>query len=61
LTPRAGAPGARAHDVFVKCFEKGVLTRYTADIPAFSPPLVVDDAQIEEIFATVAQTLAETE
>ncbi|QCP50710.1 aspartate aminotransferase family protein [Trinickia violacea] len=61
LKPRDGAPGARAYEVFVKCFEKGVLTRYTGDILAFSPPLIVDEQQIDEIFTTVAQVLRETD
>ncbi|WP_374710341.1 aminotransferase class III-fold pyridoxal phosphate-dependent enzyme, partial [Paraburkholderia terricola] len=61
LAPRDGAPGARAYDVFVRCFEKGVLTRYTGDILAFSPPLIIEEAQIEEIFATVGEVLRETE
>jgi beta-alanine--pyruvate transaminase len=61
LKSRDGAPGARAYDVFVKCFQKGVLTRYTGDILAFSPPLIVDEQQIDEIFTTVAQVLRETD
>jgi beta-alanine--pyruvate transaminase len=60
LAPREGAPGARAYDVFVRCYEKGVLTRYTGDILAFSPPLIVEEGQIEEIFATVGEVLKET-
>ena len=61
LQPRDGAPGARAYEVFVRCYQKGVLTRYTGDILAFSPPLIIDEAQIEEIFSTVAQVLKEVE
>jgi beta-alanine--pyruvate transaminase len=61
LAPRAGAPGARAYDVFVRCFEKGVLTRYTGDILAFSPPLIIEEVQIDEIFRTVAEVLKETD
>jgi beta-alanine--pyruvate transaminase len=45
--------------VFVRCYEKGVLTRYTGDILAFSPPLIVEDGQIAEIFATVGEVLKE--
>jgi beta-alanine--pyruvate transaminase len=59
LAPRDGAPGTRAYDVFVRCYEKGVLTRYTGDILAFSPPLIVEEEQIEEIFGTVAEVLKE--
>ncbi|KXU89348.1 omega amino acid--pyruvate aminotransferase [Paraburkholderia monticola] len=60
LSSRDGAPGTRAYDVFVRCYEKGVLVRYTGDILAFSPPLIIEEAQIEEIFETVAQVLRET-
>jgi beta-alanine--pyruvate transaminase len=30
-----------------------VLTRYTGDILAFSPPLIIEEAQIDEVFKTV--------
>ena len=59
LTSRDGAPGARAYDAFLKCFEKGVMVRFTGDILAFSPPLIVSEAQIDEIFAIVKSTLHE--
>jgi len=57
LQPRDGAPGARAYEAFVKCFEAGVLVRYTGDILAFSPPLIIEDDQIEQIFSTVRKVL----
>lgn len=50
LAQRAGAPGARAYDVLVRRFEKGVLTRYAGDILAFSLPLIVGETQFDEIF-----------
>jgi beta-alanine--pyruvate transaminase len=59
LEPREGAPGARAYETFVRCYQKGVLIRFTGDILAFSPPLIVDEKQIEEIFSTVALVLRE--
>jgi beta-alanine--pyruvate transaminase len=58
LESRAGAPGARAYEAFVKCFEAGVLIRFTGDILAFSPPLIIEEAQIEHIFSTVREALA---
>ncbi|MGG1949322.1 aspartate aminotransferase family protein [Trinickia sp. NRRL B-1857] len=58
LESRPGAPGARAYEAFVKCFEAGVLVRYTGDILAFSPPLIVSEDQIDRIFDTVRQALA---
>jgi beta-alanine--pyruvate transaminase len=57
LEPRQGSPGSRAYEVFLGCLERGVLIRYTADTLAFSPPLIVEPAQIEQIFAAVSETL----
>jgi beta-alanine--pyruvate transaminase len=37
-----------------------VLLRYTGDVLAFSPPLIIDESQIDEIFTTVANVLKET-
>jgi beta-alanine--pyruvate transaminase len=57
LESRPGAAGARAYEVFLKCFEAGVLVRYTGDILAFSPPLIVNEQQIDQIFSTVRDAL----
>jgi beta-alanine--pyruvate transaminase len=57
LEPRPGKPGARAYEAFLKCFEAGVLVRWTGDILAFSPPLIAEPAQIERIFSTVRDAL----
>jgi beta-alanine--pyruvate transaminase len=57
LAPKPGAPGSRGLDALVKCFEAGVLIRYTGDMLAFSPPLIVEKAQIEQIFGTVKDVL----
>jgi len=53
----AGKPGARAFEVYTKCFERGLLIRQTADIIALSPPLIVEPAQIDEIFTTLGSVL----
>jgi beta-alanine--pyruvate transaminase len=53
-----GRPTARAFDVFQKCFwEKNVLIRTTGDIIALSPPLIIDKAQIDHLFGTIADVL----
>jgi beta-alanine--pyruvate transaminase len=57
LEPRPERPGSRAYEVFLRCLERGVLVRYTGDTLAFSPPLIVEPAQIEQIFGTVAEAL----
>lgn len=57
LEPRPGKPGTRAFEVFLRCFEKGVLIRVTGDIIALSPPLIIEKAQIEQLADTIASVL----
>jgi len=57
LEPRAGAPGARGFDVFVDCFNRGVLARVTGDIIALSPPLIIEKAQIDELVGTIGAAI----
>jgi beta-alanine--pyruvate transaminase len=57
LAPRAGQPGRRAYEVFVRAFEAGVLIRVTGDIIALSPPLIVEKAHIDRIFECVGTLL----
>jgi len=47
LAPRPGAPGQRGYEVFVDCFERGLLIRVTGDIIALSPPLIIELEQID--------------
>jgi beta-alanine--pyruvate transaminase len=58
LEPIAGKPTARAFDVFLRCFERGVLVRTTGDIIALSPPLIIERSHVDEIFGTLAEVLA---
>ena len=58
LEPRAGAPGARAGEVFHKCFDAGLLVRYTGDIIAMSPPLIIEQDHIDELVGKLAAVLA---
>lgn len=54
----AGKPGARAYEVFSQCFwDKGVLIRTTGDIIALSPPLIISEAQIDELFSSIVSVL----
>ncbi len=57
LAPRPGAPGARAYDVFVDCFQKGLLIRVTGDVIALSPPLIIERGEIDLLVATLADAL----
>lgn len=61
LKPREGAPGARAAEVFQKCYEQGVLLRYTGDIIAISPPLIINEEQITQIFNVLGNVLKQVD
>jgi beta-alanine--pyruvate transaminase len=60
LEPRPGKPGARAFEVFLKCFERGVMVRQTGDIIAVSPPLIIEPRQIARIVDTLGPVIRET-
>ncbi|MCW5729175.1 MAG: aspartate aminotransferase family protein [Alphaproteobacteria bacterium] len=59
LEPRPGAAGGRAYDALVKCFERGLLIRTTADIIALSPPLIVEKSHIDEMVDKLGGVLKE--
>jgi len=58
LAPRTGAVGARAYDVFVACYNAGLLTRVTGDIIAISPPLIATRQHIDEMFGILGDAIA---
>ncbi len=57
LQPRPGAPYARAYEAFVRCFEAGVMVRYTGETIAISPPLIIEPEQIDTVVKTLAGVL----
>ena len=58
LESRSGKPGARAFEVFTRCFnDENVLIRTTGDIIALSPPLIVEKEQIDEIVGSIKSVL----
>jgi beta-alanine--pyruvate transaminase len=60
LQPIPGQPGQRAFQVFLKCWEDGVLVRTTGDTVALSPPLIIEPEHIERIFKTLSQAIRST-
>lgn len=58
LEPRPGAPGKRAMELFHKCFDNGLLIRVTGDIIALSPPLILEQAHIDEMVGRIADLVA---
>ena len=60
MTPRDGAPSTRAFDIYLKCYEKGLLVRQTGDIIALSPPLIVSEEQIDDMTSILGDAIRET-
>ncbi len=57
LAPRPGEPTKRAFDVFLDCYEQGVMIRTTGDTIALSPPLIIEKSHIDRIVETLATAL----
>src|SRR6202023_1696674 len=54
LASRPGAPGLRGYQAMERAFgDEGVLTRVTGDPIALSPPLIVSEAEIGQMFDKV--------
>ncbi|MCB1645108.1 MAG: aspartate aminotransferase family protein [Pseudomonadales bacterium] len=61
LKSRDGAPGARAMEVFNRCFfDENVLIRVTGDVIALSPPLIASEAEVQQIFSSLASAINNT-
>ena len=62
FAPRPGAaPGGRAFEVFLGAWNKGVLLRAAGDNIAISPPLIINDSQIDQIVSTLAEVIPTVE
>ncbi len=59
MAPRPGAPGARGYDLFTRAYAAGLLMRFTGDIVAMSPPLIISDDQIDEAFDLLESLIPE--
>jgi len=57
LESRPDKPGERAFEIFLRCFEKGILIRTTGDIIALSPPLIIEKNEIDQIFEILSGVL----
>jgi len=60
MEPRAGKPGGRGYEVFVKCFERGVMVRQTGDVIAMSPPLIIEPAHMTRLVETLGDVIRDT-
>jgi beta-alanine--pyruvate transaminase len=58
LAARPDAPGRRAYDAMVKAFhEENLIIRVTGDTIALTPPLIVSEGEIADMFARVARVI----
>ena len=59
LDPIPGKPGLRGYNTFVRAFEQGLLIRVTGDIVAMSPPLIIEQQHIDQVFGILGDVLKE--
>ena len=58
LASRPGEVGKRAYDAMVKAFnDESLVIRVTGETIALTPPLIMSERDIEEIFAKVARVI----
>jgi beta-alanine--pyruvate transaminase len=58
LAPEAEAPGRRGYRAIDKAFfDENLMIRVTGDTIALSPPLIVSEGEIDEIFARLARVI----
>jgi beta-alanine--pyruvate transaminase len=58
LAARPDAPGRRAYDAMVEAFgHENLMIRITGDTLALTPPLIVSEAEIDEIFERVGRVI----
>jgi beta-alanine--pyruvate transaminase len=53
LAPLPGQATQRAFNVFLDCYDKGLLIRTTGDTIALSPPLIIERSHIDQIVDTL--------
>lgn len=57
FSPREDGIGKRAYDVFNKCFWDGTLVRASGDMILLSPPLIIEQSQIEQIVSCLEKAI----
>ena len=52
-----GEPAKRAFNVFLECWEQGLLVRTTGDIVALSPPLIIEKNHLDRIVDVLGKAI----
>lgn len=55
LAPEQGKPGERGYKTFIHAYENGVLVRWTGDILAISPPLIIEPDHIDQLVSALRE------
>ena len=55
-----GRPGSRGYDVLCRTFANGLLVRVTGDTIALSPPLIISEAEIDELVEKLRSAIADS-
>ncbi len=61
FSPELNKPGERGYRVFKECYKKGALVRWTGDILAMSPPLILEKHHIDELIGKLADAIKSQE
>ncbi|MBX3502082.1 MAG: aspartate aminotransferase family protein [Alphaproteobacteria bacterium] len=57
LEPRPGAVASRAVEAANLCYDKDVLVRSAGDALVLSPPLIINESEIDRLFSTIAEAV----
>jgi len=60
FAPEPERSPTRAFEVFRSCFARGLLARPATNVLAFSPPLIIDRAEIDALFEMLTAAIRAT-
>ena len=61
LEPKGNAVGARGFEAMKKAWDLGLMVRANGDTLAFSPPLIIKENQVDEMFTKVKKALEQVD
>ena len=61
LEPKGNAVGARGFEAMKKAWDLGLMVRANGDTLAFSPPLIINENQVDEMFTKVKKALEQVD
>ena len=61
LEPKGNAVGARGFETMKKAWDLGLMVRANGDTLAFSPPLIITENQVDEMFTKVKKALEQVD